>query len=213
MATTKVDPEILKKHEPSTYLIQRLQIPFKEEGRAFTKSGVPVDEIFSFGGGGSGLKPEAWKILAPLWRFDYMGAAEFEFGAFPRSFGPFMQSDPKTYSFTIKATDYGDGYARAYRKKNAPKLPDKIDRDIFLICTPELRDYAEAVIRDLASKNPKTRLKEATRLLEALDPVETTYPSDVVGWYELDNGFLFFTDREMFDRVVTALDLTPGESP
>ena len=38
---------------------------------------------FSFGAGGGGISAEAKELLSNLFWFDYMGAAEYEFGAVP----------------------------------------------------------------------------------------------------------------------------------
>lgn len=64
------------KREP--YLIQRLKKPTNNA----------AINPFSFGGAGlvnGGFNKEALKLLNPIFSFDYMGAAEFEWGAVPES--------------------------------------------------------------------------------------------------------------------------------
>jgi hypothetical protein len=64
----------------SSYLIQRLEEPWG--GMAQFK-----DNPFSFGGGlrNGGLSQEAMDLIRGIWSFDYMGSAEFEFGAVPEA--------------------------------------------------------------------------------------------------------------------------------
>ena len=74
--------ELLKEMK-RTYLIQRLEKP-----RTLKIAGVELkDNPFSFGGGlrNGGLSKDATDLLRPLFSFDYMGAAEFEFGAVPEA--------------------------------------------------------------------------------------------------------------------------------
>lgn len=56
-----------------TYLVQRLNRPTNG-----------YDNPFSFGGGlkNGGLSEDAMKLLRPIFSFDYMGSAEFEFGEY-----------------------------------------------------------------------------------------------------------------------------------
>lgn len=57
------------------YLIQRIEPP------------ITFINPFSFGGGlrNGGLLPEAMSLLKGIFSFDYMGSAEFEYGAIPNS--------------------------------------------------------------------------------------------------------------------------------
>jgi hypothetical protein len=71
----------------NTWLIQRLE-----------KSHGNYDNPFSFGGGlkNGGLSPDAMNLLRPIFSFDYMGSAEFEFGAIPKSL-KYMADNINTY--------------------------------------------------------------------------------------------------------------------
>ncbi len=66
-----------------SWLIQRLLKPYKVEN-TWTK----LSNAFSFGGGcrHGGLSDEVMDLIKDIFRFDYMGAAEFEFGAVPTTF-------------------------------------------------------------------------------------------------------------------------------
>ena len=65
----------------SSWLIQRLNKPYGENPFGLK------DNPFAFGGGlvNGGLSHEAMDILRGIFSFDYMGAAEFEFGAVPKA--------------------------------------------------------------------------------------------------------------------------------
>lgn len=101
----------------NSYLIQRLRKPY---GR---------DNPFSFGGGlrNGGLSDEAMDILRGVFSFDYMGAAEFEFGAVPKALQGIAKDADQfvAFSFTIplkkvekdwrdKSMDEPDGDAVIY---------------------------------------------------------------------------------------------------
>lgn len=66
------------KNLKNTCLIQRLLKPNKSS----------LSNIFNFGGGlkNGGLSDDAISMLNPIFSFDYMGSAEFEFGAIPEFF-------------------------------------------------------------------------------------------------------------------------------
>ena len=70
--------------------------------------------------------------------------------------------------------------------------------EVFYLCRKEQRDGVEDRIRELAAKD--YTLKEATRFPSTLRP-QTQYDGDTVGWLELNNGFMFFTDCEMWDST------------
>ena len=71
-----------------THLVQRLKKPFMKLGMAIRNS-------FAFGGGfkDGGLNPEAAALLGEIFSFDYMGAAEYEFGAVADAFKTIAKSE------------------------------------------------------------------------------------------------------------------------
>jgi hypothetical protein len=178
-----------------TYLIQRLEQPHRRDGGI----GAALLDALAFGGGGSGLSRKAHEALSECFSFDYMGAAEFEFGALPKSLEPFVHDHEKlrAYEIALGPKEYADGFARRWKSKGR-QFPAKPARPVYLLCREGDREYVESVVRSCALNTE--RLKEPSRLVDALDRV----PGDNVrtcGWYELDNGFFFFTDREMWQRT------------
>lgn len=70
----------------SPYLIQRLDAP------------KGYDNPFSFGGGkiNGGINQEAFNVIKKIWSFDYMGSAEFEWGAVPAALQAMLDAELAT---------------------------------------------------------------------------------------------------------------------
>lgn len=87
----------MEKEMERSYLIQRLKDPYLGHEK----------NPFSFGGGykNGGLADEAIDLLKDIFSFDYMGAAEFEFGALPKALNRIASEikDYTTWSTTVKA--------------------------------------------------------------------------------------------------------------
>src|SRR5687767_3353849 len=70
------------------YLIQRLKKP------------LGVENPYSFGGGriNGGINKESMKLINQVFSFDYMGSAEFEWGAVPTALAALMNGNTITFS-------------------------------------------------------------------------------------------------------------------
>lgn len=190
-----------------TYLIQRLKDPKSEKER----DGVRTDQVFGFGGGGSGLSEEAWALLKPCFAFDYMGAAEFEFGAFPKALTKMINYKLYAFQIDIPAKEIGDNFQRKhieYLKKKGKEvplgLPEKKPATIYGFCAKENVEYATDLIRHLAKYpddwNRGIYLKSPSNIGSTLDPM-TSFDGETKGWFDLDHGIFFFIDKSMFDRT------------
>jgi hypothetical protein len=170
-----------------TWLVQRLCKPYNSPGI------LGLDSPFAFGGGlrNCGLSGEVMDLLRPIFRFDYMGAAEFEFGAVPKALGRLAENHKHLTPFSI-AIALADVEA-GWREKETPAAGAKAE--VFILCQRSHAEQVEERVRELARKDYS--LKEATRLPSTLRP-SSQYDGETVGWLELDNGFLFFTDRDMW---------------
>ncbi len=184
-----------------TYLIQRLQKPLVIEGK--NKDSVlaklVIDNPFAFGGGGGGLSKEAMDILRDVLRFDYMGSAEFEFGAVPEALQTIIKSKTliaTEISVKARLSEYW------YKKDKCGRRTDKErpfeTKTVYVICPKEMLDHVTTTVKMCATNEISLGLKEACRLDRGLFP-ENAY--DPVGWLELDNGFMFFADKEMFENM------------
>ena len=173
-----------------TYLIQRLNKPYKHDG-------IKPDEVFGFGGGHvrGGLSKEAFDLLAQIWSWDYMGAAEFEFGAVPKTLDKIAKrTDLIAYELKVRST------FKALRRKTDPK-PKQKTATIYVLAPKAYKDHVDEVITVCAQDKDWGKLKEASRVNRALFEEDAEYRCRTEGWLELDNGFLFFKDREMWEKA------------
>lgn len=164
-----------------TYLIQRLRKPYKDTRL----------EMFNFGGGfkNGGLSDEAMGIIRSIFSFDYMGAAEYEFGAVPEAFQKIGKNlkHMTTDTMTVKGKD---GDVTIYIIAHEDWLPD-IKVLINLFATDPYGKQTPHIKRGVH--------------LEARINDKSEYSKDQVGWFELDNGYFFFLDEEMFQNTAKLL--------
>jgi hypothetical protein len=152
----------------NVYLVQRLNKPLGETNP------------FSFGGGlkHGGLSDEAMSQLKDIFSFDYMGSAEFEFGALPRAF---------TSLTTIELTKF---------------TIDETNIPIYVISPVAIQNDVKQWIINAAKSEPNN-LKERLELNYSLilnDPF-------ILGWIKIENEhtctepFMFFIDETMFTKT------------
>lgn len=208
----------LKKKTPlpemrSSYLVQRLEKPRIRKGEG-PLSALAADNPFSFGGGfrNGGLSSEAMDLLRPLFSFDYMGAAEYEFGAVPEGFQRLAQfadsGDLEAYYFDLPLKEVKQHWADKSRKQ-----PTGSAR-IYLLAPHDWMPEVEKRVRDWAAMNKDAfDVKRGVFLDSALRPDPTRkFESDVAGWFELNNGFMFFTDETMWRGVARIFGVEVPES-
>lgn len=143
-----------------TYLVQRLTKPMGGRMGAFS-------EAFAFGGGlrHGGVSDGAMDLLRQVFAFDYMGAAEFEWGAVPKALdGMLRRGRLSAWSFVVA------------------------DRQFYGLADDGWRAAVESTVADWVADPYGCRLKGATYI----DKVDD---GRVVGWLELDNGFFVFADE------------------
>jgi hypothetical protein len=169
-----------------THLIQRLEKPLRDGG---------VATPFSFGGGlvNGGLSKDAITALRGVFSFDYMGAAEFEFGSVPAALSRIAR-DRELFVTGVVQVKPDDVRVPFHGKR-----PDK-SQEVYFIAHRDETEQVRSIITALAKNEHKMELKESCGLDRALCKVDY---SRACGWLELNNGFMFFTDREMWERVKT----------
>ena len=176
-----------------TYLIQRLNKPYEVENN-MTK----LANAFSFGGGlvNGGLSKEAMALLSPLFTFDYMGSAEFEFGSVAETLAKIFENRKQYVEFTM---------AIKYKHKEGWGKDSKTvtgTHDVFIICNKEDKDEVVERISKFA-KNFTNDTKEVILLDSAL--AEKSHKERLIGWLELDNGYMFFKDQETGKKTADLL--------
>ena len=158
-----------------SYLIQRLKAPTQHVNQ------------FSFGGGytNGGLADDSMDLIRDIWSFDYMGSAEFEWGAVPKALNKISQNKGKyiTSLFNVGG------------------------KDIYIIAHKDWIEEIEYMLVDWADGGREYRTKERVALDSAISgkyfngpPI----PEHLItrGWLELDNGYFFFIDEEMFLKTI-----------
>lgn len=212
--------------EPTTYLVQRLRQKPKSEFMAAASR--------AFGGGMIGMSGDAWKFCQKVFDLDYMGAAEYEFGVFPRAMTEIVQAraDYTPWSFVIKGSEITPGWWRhngmdALRRAEMKEAKDKktkpprmtpkhkaelaakvgaplADVEIYVVShSAQERDLIQRLIKRIADH--KINIKNGAGFDLDRDP--GGYGSDIVGWFDLENRLLWFTDKVMFDAFVETFEI------
>lgn len=180
------------------YLVQRLQKPFpKNEGQS--KMMEALSNAFSFGGGlvNGGLSKEAMALLKDIWRYDYMGSAEFEFGAVPESLKHIAENIKDYVADRVEVT----GKYHSYKQERdlVVKAP------VYFLCKrADVTDVCTWIDK-FADDNSKYHTKESVNLSGSICQID--YAKDNVGWHDIDNHFLFFTDKVMFENFIAIFGL------
>jgi hypothetical protein len=158
--------ELLAEMKPSS-LIQRLEKP------------LGFDNPFSFGGGyrNGGVSSEGMAVLRDIFSFEYMGAAEFEFGAVPAAL-EFIR---------VQGTN--------------GNLITGEHRNVYYIAPIPYEEGVRRIIEQLLEDERQLRfLREPTLLARSFENPDEMWRR-TVGWLELDNGFFLFIDQEMFEKT------------
>ena len=167
----------------STWLVQRLEKPHRGNS----------ENPFTFGGGlvRGGINKEVYGILNKIFTFDYMGAAEFEFGAVPKALD--------------KIVDYFNNGHGVCGELNIEGV------QIYYLTDARVQKETEQRIRDLAVdpfSKKGIRTKERVGLHETIKKKKGStdrWLQEYLGWIELDNGFIFFSDKEAFENFRSLL--------
>lgn len=179
---------------PSEYnkprLIQRLKEPF------FNEKNEPSINPFGFGGGlvNGGISDDAMKILSRVFEFDYMGSAEYEWGAVPESLDVILK----------RRKIYTTGSIKIKKK------------DVYYICEKGHVGSLKQTIKELSNKwDGKIKLKEPSLFNFTLgykDEDDGTRPTRLTkGWLDLNNHLMFFLDEDMFNKTCHVFDIKRDE--
>lgn len=166
------------------YLIQRLKKP-------------GVQTLNAFGGGykNGGLSEEASDSLKSIWSFDYMGAAEFEYGAIPESLD-YIQSAKSNYIVnSIEIDCIHKEYIKELRG-----LTVETKALVYYVCK---KTDEKEVINWLKNVGDNVTREHRTK-----EYIGLPWCKDIVGWHDIKNHFLFFIDKEMCDKFCKLIELT-----
>lgn len=186
------------KNEP--YLLQRLKKPYPVSDNS--KLGL-IQNAFSFGGGykNGGLNKDLMLLFNQIWSYDYMGSAEFEFGALPESWQRIYQNQKDYVLGSVEVTARKENYRS--------KKPTTLEKDatVYYLCKSE----DEAEVKEWIAKFAD-QVKDDFHTLEHVGLAscildESNSPFPVMGWHDLDNDYLFFSRKEMFDKMIEVLQI------
>ena len=158
-----------------SHLVQRLEKPRGGSGPL-----ADLVNAFSFGGGlrDGGIPKEGMALIKEIFSFDYMGAAEFEWGIVPSCLAFLVENikDCVTGSIVVE--------------KDKPT--------VYYLCHKDHADQVPDRIKLLATNPP--RAKEWVGLVNHFEQPKR-YESRAVGWLDCSNGFMFFVDEDMFKKT------------
>jgi hypothetical protein len=186
-------------------LIQRLEKPWEEKA---SKWDIHTPTL--------GFSPEFLKMIDEVMCFDYMGSAEFEWGALPKAFRAYAEELEKgnittqTLSLECLKPDY------IWPPEIEDKIPDSKFADIYIIAPKKLMDKVIYFVETLGIEEP--RLKELSKFRNAVFAEDVLKHTDhasgkrTVGWFDIKNLFFFFRDKEMFDnmKIISGLERPPA---
>lgn len=167
------------------WLIQRLEKPKRPTQYPTTP--------FTFGCVPNGkLSKEALELLRGVWSFDYMGAAEYEFGDVPKALSVLASSACATGVLEMSYSDVKKPYV-----PRDEKLPVKKGKfPIYFICPASDADPCVEAIKAVVTD--KKEIRDGLRLV---DSIYGRPYADIVGWLALDPAFMFFIDQEMWGKA------------
>jgi len=180
-----------------THLVQRLMMPYK------TDSDSNIDKLFeanpfSFGGGlkNGGIPENGMKLIKNIFQFDYMGSSEFEWGAVPNALCKIAKNAKKYIAHEILIPWKFKNWEPNLKKLKTLKSKSPVYIIDRMEWSQEVTDFIKR--QAVNPYNNTDVLKESTLLGYCLAKSDSRYAR---GWLELDNGYFFFIDKEMFDKT------------
>lgn len=178
----------------STHLVQRLLPPTKSR-----LGGIAPHRVF--GVAMLGLSEKAWDVLDEVCTIDYMGAAEYEFGTLPKSLREFVALSKagalRSFAFALAPHERKLSSDRTWWGTKKP-LPPAKTVTLYGFCKESDLGEVQDRVRALANEDKSFYVKGGTNLVDSLDLTRREAGRVVCGWLELDNLFVFFSDREMW---------------
>lgn len=180
----KEEKDILR----SSYLIQRLRLPFEKKNFSEDKW---LFRSFRFGGCSDRLgyftKEFALRI-GEVCAFEGMGASQFEWGVVPRAFENYRKNIEDYISFEMDIPNFKNKVYVICKKKHSRSIRYRIKA---------LAKYEDW---HCLKKHRGLRPRERVGLNNSLIELERGLNPETVGWIELDNTFFFFVKKEMWDN-------------
>ncbi|MBT6995700.1 hypothetical protein HN865_01725 [Candidatus Woesearchaeota archaeon] len=129
-------------------------------------------------GSNGGISYGIFGNLSSICTFDFMNNDEFRYSVINRGIEKI-----------IKYSSEGKGSSGII----------ELSSPIHYICEKDQKRKVKGLIQRLNNNEDKLKLKEPTLLQESLENPEE---ARIKGWFELNKGFMFFLDQEMYKRTV-----------
>lgn len=206
MRTLVANPNTFRR----TYLIQALNPP-----RALFNGMI---NPFSFGGGGSGLSKEGMELFGQFFSFDYMGAAEYEFGAAAQALEALVEF--RKHDMLVASTLEVNGPIAERQGKDrwCSRSKTKAKTTVYILgCRSHLARIEQVVDSLITGSKVKGEynLDEPISLKRGITLWQTLYDPNyatdgyrrMIAGLELDNGWMVFTSLESFRQMCTLFDV------
>lgn len=122
-------------------------------------------------------------------RFDYMGSAEFEFGALPKSFRRIQAKRSLLKMRKIESIKSGELSLRVLSTMN----------------DEEFAEYTE-ILKTLRESDRKIRTKEMTYFNEDFKPFSSNDIFRIDFWWDICNDAMFTFHKQFANRLITHVD-------
>jgi hypothetical protein len=184
----------------NTWLVQRLERP------------QTFDNPFNFGGGLSngGLSQDAMSLLRPIFSFAYMGAAEYEFGDVPKTFQKIAENASKNNLKAFTVNILMSKIPPAWGDKTKPERGAKAT--VYVLAPTDLALEVIERVHEMATGKVDTKGDHNLDRLLRPNP-KASYTSRDIGGLEMDNGFIYFTEREAFDKTAALFGVDTKDIP
>ena len=174
----------------NSYLIQRLKKPYYVK-----EIKTPLQALAKYGLAATGLSEKAHELLSQICIFDYMGSSEYEWGAIPTALRAMVNNQANLMT-AVDAVDF------TYKPFGETKAITG-NANVYII--GNRTDIITIIERINEMTLGKENCKERTKFSGSL--ANDKYYADILGWFDLDNGFMFFKDKNMFNDFKTLFGL------
>ena len=140
-------------------------------------------------------------MISEIWRYDYMGSAEFEFGDLPKSLEHIAKKHKNYTIGSVKVKVSG-------KLKYSDKTKITKEGDVFFVTEAKYFDDTKKWIETMAKGEgyeQNYRTKENVGLNSHL--IGKEYSEDNTGWHDIHNHYLFFTDKSMCEKFCKLLGI------
>jgi hypothetical protein len=179
--------------------VQRLMQPL--ENAAVNKEKISINEVFGFA---RSMSPDQYEALcddlADVLHFDHMGSSAFEYDAIPNAVTMFKSNKSlRAYQAEV-SVDPSHGDLSFYKTKPEAQT-------IYVIATPDEAQKVSCAAAYMASGLPLFLKRDAdvefaffAEQLKLKNPIHSN-PENACGWFDIQYGYMFFLNKDMFDAV------------